>query len=51
MDITLSLTIGNQTYYIPATTAGGGGTGDPAVLLEDGSSYLLLESGDHILLE
>lgn len=31
--------------------AAGGGGGADALLLEDGASYLLLESGDRILLE
>ena len=39
---------GARQVYDPA--AGGGG-GTDAILLEDGSSYLLLEDTSHILLE
>lgn len=43
--LTLTIPWGGEGASIIPTPA------DPAILLEDGSSYLLLESGDKLLLE
>ena len=39
-----------KPFPMPSGTASGGPSGD-GILLEDGTSYLLLESGDYFLKE
>lgn len=50
-EIVISFTAGGVTYSWTAVATASPPAGFGAFLLEDGTSYLLLESGDRLLLE